>query len=376
MEHITNMSMIGFILCSLPVSYAMKRWSIRPFLILGSTFQFTATIIQYFAHDPDKFWLLAVGQVFAAAASATILQVPPRVSALWFPEHERATATAIGVSANVLGWGLGFIHSTSAVKWSGDGEMIQMVKGDLRMFFIVRCMITFGVFILTFAFEDTPLTPPHGGSPRAVVPLGESLSRLRGNVDFVLLSFSLGIYYGLYCTVSPLVDPVLTERYKSGYEWMIGLMSFISQMVSVGSFILVGRVVDKFPLHKLVSVILLLLSFILWLVFFIVLTNTDYFELLFLLYIFFGAVNLPMLALSMEHAAQMTYPITEETSASVLIILSNVMGLVLMYVIGYASQEGYVVVVGYGIAGLYLIASLMMAITWPIEPRRLNAEKL
>ena len=289
-ELLTTIPMLGFIFCALPSCYAMKRWGIRPLLITGSTLQFATTILQYFAHHQHNFWLLILGQCIAAVASATILQVAPRLSTTWFPESQRATATGVGVAANVLGSSLGFIHSTLVVKWSDDKEMVDK---ELGKFFLVRLVLCLLVNILTFAYEETPPTPPHTCSPRATVPFCESLSRLRGNIDFVLVAVSVGTYYGLYCTVSPLVDPIMTERYESGYEWMIAVMGFCSQLFAVVSFIVVARCVDVFNRYKLISVILLFTTFIVWLVFFIVLTNTDMFVFLFVLYIFYGLLVCP-----------------------------------------------------------------------------------
>ena len=84
------------------------------------------------------------------------------------------------------------------------------------------------------------------------------------------------------------------------------------------------------------------------------------FSLLFVVYVVFGAVCLPMYAVSIEHAAQTTYPITEETSSVVLIILANIFGIVFMYGFGYAVQSGFVRVVGYVVAGLYFISACLV----------------
>ena len=134
-EFLTNMNMIGYTIFALPASYAMKKWGIRPLLLIGSTLHFITTLLHYLAHDADKFWLIMLGQAFSAVASATILQSAGRLSTVWFPERQRGTATAIGVCANVMGTAIGFLLPTLMVKWSEDQNLI---KAGLRMFFLVR----------------------------------------------------------------------------------------------------------------------------------------------------------------------------------------------------------------------------------------------
>lgn len=47
-------------------------------------------------------------QIFNAACGPIVMSIPPKLSAAWFPETQRTTATAVGIIANNLGTAAGF----------------------------------------------------------------------------------------------------------------------------------------------------------------------------------------------------------------------------------------------------------------------------
>jgi len=56
----------------------------------------TVLFINFDSIGPDYFWLLLVGQTIAAVCNVLIWGAPSLLSEVWFPESERATATAFG----------------------------------------------------------------------------------------------------------------------------------------------------------------------------------------------------------------------------------------------------------------------------------------
>lgn len=52
---------------------------------------------------------LHIGQILNAAAGPLVMATPSLLSAIWFPDHERTTATAIAVLANGVGTAVGFL---------------------------------------------------------------------------------------------------------------------------------------------------------------------------------------------------------------------------------------------------------------------------
>ena len=64
-------------------------------------------------HDlvPARYSLLPamVSEALNGAAASAQNFLPPLISAVWFPENERTTATALMYEANVFGWMLCFV---------------------------------------------------------------------------------------------------------------------------------------------------------------------------------------------------------------------------------------------------------------------------
>ena len=52
----------------------------------------------------------------SACAQCFILELPPKIAAIWFPASEIATATSLGVFGNQLGVALGFLIPPKIIK--------------------------------------------------------------------------------------------------------------------------------------------------------------------------------------------------------------------------------------------------------------------
>ncbi len=57
-----------------------------------------------------------VGQFFIALAGPFLVQGPPLVSVVWFPPHQRTTATAVATIAMELGHAMSFLFGPMLVK--------------------------------------------------------------------------------------------------------------------------------------------------------------------------------------------------------------------------------------------------------------------
>ncbi|XP_070182618.1 choline/ethanolamine transporter flvcr2b-like, partial [Littorina saxatilis] len=112
----SNWGPIGYILAAIPFSWMLDvkglRWScvFSAFLVLVGTALRCITM-----HTPTVTWLIHVGHFLNGVAGPVAMGGPPAVSAVWFPLHERATATAIGTACNYLGVAVAFILGPNIV---------------------------------------------------------------------------------------------------------------------------------------------------------------------------------------------------------------------------------------------------------------------
>lgn len=100
----------------------------------------------------------------------------------------------------------------------------------------------------------------------------------------------------------------------------------------------------------------------------------DQFTVLYVLYLILGVVGVPWFAAGLEQSAEMTYPVSEETSSTVILILGNAYGFVFIFTLGYAAELGYLRVVGYCMVGLYFVSSVLAAFA-KTKLKRILAEK-
>ena len=372
-EWLSNMYMLAYIFVALPASYCMSKWGVRPIIIIASGFDLIAGFLHFLGYGRTKFWLILAGQVFAAVAYGMILQIPGRLSALWFPEHEIATATSIGVFMNIFGVAVGFLQPTNMVYNSVNENLVER---QIRTFFLTQFVSCGVVFCFTILFyREKPPTPPVLRVTKEVDNFGESLRILYTDKYFIIFSQTYGIYFGLFVTFSVLVSPLITTKFTSGHEAAIGWMGFWSDMAAIVSCLIIGILLDKYYVHQLVAVFLNLTSLITWLAFILILTTTDSFPSLFILFVVLGATGVPYFASGIDQAAEMTYPVSEATSSAVILIIGNLYGFVMIFSLGAAIEMGYIEVAGYSMVGLYAISSILSLFT-KTEMRRVNAEKM
>ena len=124
---------------------------------------------------------------------------PPVLSSLWFPVHERATATAIMATCNTLGTSVGYVTAfvvpskgtddeinaaLLVVYWSMFGICIgtlvpNYMKSQLSctLVFPCRCFNPIQIAVLIY-FPDRPPTPPSASSSVIHVDIKKGIMQL------------------------------------------------------------------------------------------------------------------------------------------------------------------------------------------------------
>lgn len=368
-EWLSNMCVLTYVALALPASVLISHWGIRPVIFGAATCNFLGTALHYAGHDKDRFYFVLLGQAFVAVAYSSILQMPGKLSALWFPENERATATSVGVVMNLFGVAIGFMQPSLMVEASSHNNVIER---DLRNFYLAQLAMSATILLVTFAYQEKPPTPPTCVPDRDPIPFFDSLKMLWQNKYFIFLSQSYGIYFGCFVAIFVLVNPMVTDIYPYGYEMQIGWMGFWNNMVAIVSFIFIGLLLDRYHKYQLTAIILNLTSLIVWLVWVVVLTNTKSFTAIYIIYVLIGLFFVPYFAVGIEQAAEMTYPVSEETSSSVILVLGNVYAFIFIVALGVLAETGYVNLVGYLMAGMYFISTILSMVAKTDLNRRIS----
>ena len=126
---------------------------------IGSTMTAVGALIRL--AGMTNFWYVYFGHVLCATAQTFLLTIPPMLAAKWFGDHERTTATAIGVLSNQFGTsaGLGSTILINLVDTATNEINPTKLRGYLLFQFLL--MATSTLVLVTLMRQDGPPTPPN-----------------------------------------------------------------------------------------------------------------------------------------------------------------------------------------------------------------------
>ena len=92
--------MLAYIPLVFPATWLLDKKGLRTTLICGSFLNAVGAWIKCVCVSSDRFWLLMTAQTICAIAQMFVLEIPARLSAVWFGPDQVSTATSIGVFGN------------------------------------------------------------------------------------------------------------------------------------------------------------------------------------------------------------------------------------------------------------------------------------
>lgn len=340
--------LLGYAIFAMPASTFMEKFGVKACLITAASLNAIGGFLRYAGVDRDRFIFVAIGQIFAAIGSAFVLQMPPKLAAVWFGEHERATATSIGVLMNLFGVAVGFIQPTSTVEDSNDMDIVFKGMHDLLSSQAWFCLAT--LFLAYILVDEKPKLPPSRSEAlRDQISgvfehfsVGESMKLLFKSKDFVLTAQAYGLMFGMLTSVTTLLNQTTKSNYAFVSDFKIGMMGFVGTLLGTGATLVVGLFIDRYTRYKEVAIVLSISSVLSVAGFSVVLLYFKNFTALFALFCVFNVMNLPFLSSGLTQIAEITYPVSEELSSTVPLILGNFYGFVAIYLFGWLIDKGFV----------------------------------
>ncbi|XP_063617071.1 uncharacterized MFS-type transporter C09D4.1 [Cydia splendana] len=320
--------MITYIPLIFPASWLLDKTGLRVTTIIGSFGTCLGAWLKVFSVPQDMFWLGFTGQTIVAISQVFILNVPPRLAAVWFGADQVSLACSIGVFGNQLGVALGFVLPPMFVKAGGT---IEQIAADFQFMFYLVAGVTsvLFVFILLF-FKRAPATPPS-----AAADLGASLDsnflhsvkKLFTNRNYNLLLISYGLNVGVFYAISTLLNEVVLKFFPGANEDVgrIGLMIVVAGML--GS-VICGFILDKTHKFKETTLALYAASVVGMVIFTFTLDCGE------IAVVYFSAIILGFfmngyLPVGFEFASEITYPEPEGTTSGILNAAVQLFGIVL-----------------------------------------------
>ncbi|XP_013176876.1 PREDICTED: uncharacterized MFS-type transporter C09D4.1 isoform X1 [Papilio xuthus] len=320
--------MITYVPLIFPASWLLDKTGLRVTTIIGSFGTCLGAWLKVFSVPQDMFWLGFAGQTVVAVSQVFILNVPPRLAAVWFGADQVSSACSIGVFGNQLGVALGFLLPPMLVRATGTPD--EMAADFRLMFYLVAGFTSvLFVFILLF-FKAAPPTPPS-----AAADLGSSLDsnflqsirKLFMNRNYVLLLLSYGLNVGVFYAISTLLNQVVLTYYPGANEdaGRIGLVIVVAGMA--GS-VVCGLILDRTHRFKETTLAVYVASVLGMLIFTFTL-DCGIIAVVYLSSILLGFFMTGYLPVGFEFASEVTYPEPEGTTSGILNAVVQVFGIVL-----------------------------------------------
>ena len=364
---------LAFLLLFLPgtvlTSFLVERYGLRTTLIAGSALDCAGAWLRYGgalvapASRPAGFALLALGQCVAALAQPCFTNLPARLSADWFPASQRDVATVVASLSNALGVAAGSVLPTLAVAAAGD-------LAPFLLWQAVACTV-FLAGTAAAVRSDRPATPPsaaaaarlRAGSAEAPLLLpaqggeeeglgaakpppastGSSVTLATTLADmwasywgllqqrnFIYLMVGFGCGLGTFNALLTLLSQAMAPcGYSNDFGGEAGGLLLVAGLVSAAG---VGTLLERTRAYVTtlrVGIAVAGLSS----VFFLSSLRPHSDATLLASCGVMGACLIPLLPISLENAAECTYPVSEEVSSGLLLIVGNYIGLLLILVL-------------------------------------------
>ncbi|XP_050347000.1 uncharacterized MFS-type transporter C09D4.1 isoform X1 [Nymphalis io] len=320
--------MITYVPLIFPASWLLDKTGLRITTIIGSFGTCAGAWLKVFSVPQDLFWLGFTGQTVVAISQVFILNVPPRLAAVWFGADQVSSACSIGVFGNQLGVALGFLLPPMIVRAQGS---VEEIGADLQFMFYLVAGITsvLFVFILLF-FKAAPPSPPS-----AAADFGSSLDsnflksiqKLLTNRNYILLLISYGLNVGVFYAISTLLNELVLTYYPGANEdaGRIGLVIVVAGMI--GS-VVCGLILDKTHRFKETTLAVYAASVVGMIIFTFTL-DCGYIAVVYFSSIILGFFMAGYLPVGFEFASEVTYPEPEGTTSGILNACVQIFGIVL-----------------------------------------------
>lgn len=276
---------------------------------------------------------------------------PARLASEWFGTSQRELATTIGAMSNPVGIAIGQLLPTALVSASGRGMstllLVTAGASTATMLFCFLCVRSEPVTAPSRSMEERRAARADAASAsalsRAAVPFGQSplvleLKSLASNRQFWVLMFGVGMGLGLFNAVTTLIGQLVRPAgYTKDDAGNFGALLIGCGLVGAA---VVGPIMDK---TKAFNALLKagLIAAMSGTCFMLLSLRPGHSAQVCASFGVLGFVMLPLLPVCMACAAECTYPVSEDASSGAMLFAGNIVGIVMISVVGEIIQTEY-----------------------------------
>ncbi len=298
--------MLVYIGMAIPSSWVIDTKGFKTGASIGAILTGIFALLRIFAGR--NYILVFIFQTGIAIGQPFVLNSISKLSAQWFPEGERATATGIGTMSLYIGICFGMLLPPKLILVGGVETMV-LVFGIVAMV---------GMVLFLLLSKEKPEKPPGPAAIEEKTFVWDGIKKLLRMRDFWILMILFLIGMGGFNAIATFIEPIVGSRGDPG---VIGAIIVVGGIF--GALIISG-LSDKYRKRKIFIVIamaataplLLGVSFI------------AVYALLIVIALLFGFFLMSTLPLGLEFAAEQTAPVPEGTSNGLLILMGQIGGIV------------------------------------------------
>lgn len=387
LEEINWLSLV-YMVVAIPLSFGttwmLDTLGLRITLILGSWLNMFGAMVrvcgtQAFPSYPILFPVVMFGQTLGALAQPLVIFAPTKLAALWFPDHQRATANTIASMSNPLGVLLANILSPLIAEKPVQIPLLMIV------YTIPACIIC---FLATVGIRSSsPPTPPSASAQASSSePFVQGLKLLLKNKPYLILLLCFGAGIAFFTCFSTLLEQILcVQGYTNDFAGLCGALFILFGIVGAGAL---GLYVDKTKKFTEATKINFSLAAFACIAFSVVSLMRDQKAAVAAVCSLFGFFGFSIYPVAMELSVECSYPVGEATSAGLIFVsgqVQSVLYIILLQALTKRLADSPLSTCGNAVlswkvsmlvmAGLCVLFSCCFVIFFHTRYRRLEAEE-
>ena len=315
--------MIAYIPVTFLASWIIDKYDFRIGAGIGVILAGIFGFLRFFAGN--DYMLLLIFQIGIAIGQPFLLNSITRLSANWFPESERTSATGLSMISQFIGIMLGVLITPFIVEAVNIPIMI-LIYGILAL-------ISGALFII-FA-KNKPPTPPSSESSREKVLMGEGLKQLFLNKYFLILFITIFVGLGIFNFITSYIELIVFPRGFDATD--AGLLGGLMLIGGIVGCVIMSALSDKYKKHKMLLIISILIATIS--LFIITFSYDPILLYLFSFLLGYGVLSAGPVAL--EYAVDLTKPVPEASSNGMLMMIGQFGGIIfILFFEGFTTPLG------------------------------------
>lgn len=305
-----------FVIIAIPASYVIDTYGIKKGVGFGAILTGVCGLLKgIYAAD---YSIVLICQIGLAVAQPFLLNAVTKISVLWFPIQERATAVALGTLAQFLGIILVMILTPILLQSGNSIPEVMMIYGFVSVG---------SAFLFLLLIREKPPTSPSTHGEDHELPFLEGLRFLWKQKDMRKILFLFLIGLGVFNAVSTCIDQICEIKGLNIDE--SGLVGGVMLISGIIGGIIIPPLSDKLQKRKLFLIIAMagflvgLSLFTLFQGFIFLLTGSV------IIGFFLLGIGAPI---GFQYCAEITSPAPESTSQGLLLLVGQVSGI--LFILG------------------------------------------